>query len=173
MAVVTGGSSLVVQAACIGGALVIGSSIDNDRKKKENESKQIEANKQITGEIKDAVNNLQNDRSQLASQANTIEQQIAQKQNKLNDPNTSETEKAQIRSEIAALMSSKGGLEQKIKGLDKQIADLIKSNPNSKQEPGLINLPKTQDLDFQTKMIIGAVIFLIMYFMMIKDQDRR
>src|SRR3954471_5417590 len=147
MAIATGGLSIGVQAACIGGAFLLGASLDDDRKKRENESEQLKLNAQVTQEIKEAVNNLQNERANLASQQNTIDQQIAQKQNKLNDPNTSETEKAQIRSEIAALMSNRSGIEQKIKGLDEQIANLIKSNPGSKPEPGLINLPKAQDID--------------------------
>ena len=170
MAVVTGGSSLVVQAACIGGALVIGSAIDNDRKKKENENKQLALKGEVSKEIRQEINNLKDERTQLASQANTIDQQIAQKQNKLNDPNTSETEKAQIRSEIATLVSSKGSLEQKIKGLDDKINDLLK---NAQQtitgKGGLANL----EMDYQTKLIIAVVVFAIIYFMVIKDNDRR
>src|SRR3954447_24180866 len=141
-AVATGGLSIGIQAAVVGGAFLLGASLDDDRRKRENESEQLKLNTQVTQEIKDAVNNLQNERNQLASQQNTIDQQVAQKQAKLNDPNVSENEKAQIRGEIATLMSQRGSIEQKIKGLNDQIANLIKSNPNSKQEPGLINLPK-------------------------------
>lgn len=172
-AVATGGLSLGVQAACVGGALLLGASLDSDRKKRENESEQLKANTQITAEIRDVVNNLQNERSQLASQQNNIDQQIAQKQAKLNDPNTSEPEKEQLRGEIVALMADRGTIDQKIKGIDEKIAELIKSNPNSKQKLGLINLPKAQDLDLQTKMIMAGVVFLIIYFMMIKDNDRK
>src|SRR5437763_1408640 len=100
MAVVTGGSSLVVQAACIGGALVIGSAIDSDRKKKENENKQLALKGEVSKEIRQEINNLQDERTQKAGQLDSMEQQLAQKRAKLNDPNVSETEKAQIRKEI-------------------------------------------------------------------------
>ncbi|KLL04215.1 MAG: hypothetical protein MRECE_2c116 [Mycoplasmataceae bacterium CE_OT135] len=169
MAVVTGGTSLAVQAACIGGALLVGAAIDNDRKKRENENQQLNLKGEVSKEIRDEINNLQDERSQLASQQNTTDQQIAQKQSKLNDPNISEHEKAQIRNEIASLMSSRGSIEQQIKNLDDKISNLLK---NAQQTitggGGLANL----EMDYQTKLIIAAVVFLVIYFLLIKDKDR-
>src|SRR4051794_10213366 len=115
--IATGGTSLAIQAACVGGTFLVANSIDADRKKRENESKQLDLKKGISEEVKKEVENLQKERQQEASKLNNIDQQIAQKQTKLNDPNTSETEKAQIRSEIASLVASKSSAEQSIKNL--------------------------------------------------------
>ncbi|CAJ0882531.1 10666_t:CDS:2 [Entrophospora sp. SA101] len=168
-AVLTGGASIGIQAACIGGAFLVGASIDADKKKRENENKQLNLKSEVSKEIRDEINNLQDERSQLASQQNTIDQQVAQKQNRLNDPNVSEHEKAQIRSEIAALMSSRSSVEQQIKSLDDKINALLK---NAQQTitggGGLANL----EIDYQTKLIIAAVVFLVIYFLLIKDKDR-
>jgi len=165
-AICTGGFSLGAQAAAIGGAFLVGSALDADKKKKENERQQLALKGEISKEIRDEINNLQGERSQLASQQNTIDQQIAQKQSKLNDPNISEAEKTQIRGEIAALMSQRGSVEQQIKGLDDRINNLLK---NAQQTVtgggGLANL----EMDYQTKLIIAAVVFLVIYFMVIKD----
>ena len=170
--IATGGTSLAVQAACVGGAFLVANSIDTDRKKRENESKQLDLKKGISDEVKKEVNNLQDERQQEASKINTIDQQIAQNQTKLDNPNISEEEKAQIRSEIASLIASKSSAEQSIKNLDGKISNLIKSNPANKSD-SIINLPKAEELDFQTKLIIGGIIFLIIYFMLIKDSDRK
>lgn len=174
LAVITGGSSLAVQAIGIGAAVVIGSSIDADRKKRENESKQLDLQKGVSDETKKEVENLQGERSQEANKLNAIDQQVAQKQNRLNSSNLTEPERTQLKSEIAALISSKSTPERNIKELDSKISSLIKSNPLVKPNNlGIINLPKAEELDFQTKLIIGGIVFLIIYFMVIKDSDRR
>jgi len=170
--IATGGSSLAVQVIGYGSAILIGSSIDTDRKKRENEGKQLDLKKDISNETKKEVENLQNQRNQDASEVNTMDQQLAQKQTRLNDPNTPEEEKIQLRSDIATIMANKSSKEQNMKNLDEKISNLIKSNSITK--PGsIINLPKAEELDFQTKLIIGGIIFLIIYFMVIKDSDRR
>ena len=170
--IATGGSSLAVQVIGYGSAILIGSSIDTDRKKRENEGKQLDLKKDISNETKKEVENLQNQRNQDASEVNTMDQQLAQKQTRLNDPNTPEEEKIQLRSDIATIMANKSSKQQNMKNLDEKISNLIKSN--SITIPGsIINLPKAEELDFQTKLIIGGIIFLIIYFMVIKDSDRR
>ncbi|CAI2187186.1 6300_t:CDS:10 [Funneliformis geosporum] len=105
VAIATGGTSLAVQAAAIGGAYLLG---------------------EISKQIKEEIGNLQNERSNEASQLNTLDQQISQKQSKLNDPNVSETEKTQIRSELASLVSQRSSSQTRIKGLDEKIESLIK-----------------------------------------------
>src|ERR1044072_6376249 len=169
LAFATAGTSLAVQAVGIGAAVLVGSSIDADRKKRENESKQLDLKKDISDETKKEVENLQNQRSQEASEVNTMDRQLAQKQTRLNDPNTPEEEKVQLRSDIATIMANKSSREQNIKNLDSKISGLIKSNPAAKPESGIINLPKAEEIDFQTKLIIGGIIFLIIYFVMIKE----
>ena len=53
---------------------------------------------------------------------------------------------------------------------DKKIADLLKNIPDGtdRKKGGLINL---ESMDPQTKMIMGAIIFLIIYFAFIKEKD--
>ncbi|CAG8644462.1 8250_t:CDS:2 [Paraglomus brasilianum] len=123
LAPATGGTSLLV---CGGIGFLAGSALDADIQKKENENKQLNLKGEISKQIREEINNLQNERSQEASQLNNLDQQIAQKQNKLNDPSTSEQEKAQIRSELASLVSQRSDIQGRIKGLDEKIESLIK-----------------------------------------------
>lgn len=68
-AIATGGASLVIQAAVIGGAFVVGSALDADRNQKEQEDKKLalagKAGEAITGQ----VNNLQNERNQIVQES--------------------------------------------------------------------------------------------------------
>ncbi|CAI2182456.1 9779_t:CDS:10 [Funneliformis geosporum] len=155
--IATGGASLAVQAAAIGGAYLVGSAIDSDNKKKENENKQLNLKGEISKQIKEEINNLQNERSQEASQLNTLDQNIAQKQSKLNDPNVSESEKVQIRSELASLVSQRSSSQTRIKGLDEKIESLIKQGNKAVTGGGGLSL---LEMDHNTKLIIGAIIFL-------------
>jgi len=99
---------------------------------------------------------------------NNLDQQIAQKQNKLNDPNTPESEKAQIRSELASLVSQRSSIQTRIKTLDDKIESLIKQgNKTVTGGTGLANI----ELDYNTKLMIGAIIFLVIYFAFIKEKD--
>ena len=112
---------------------------------------------------------MQDERSNEASQLNNLDQQIAQKQNKLNDPNTPEQEKIQIRSELASLVSQRSSIQGRIKGLDEKIEKLIKqSNQAIGGGGGLSNL----EMGPETKLIIGAIIFLVIYFTLIKEKER-
>lgn len=167
--IATGGTSLVVQAAAIGGAYLVGSALDADRKKQENENKQLNLKGEISKEIRSEINNLQNERSQEASQLNNLDQQIAQKQNKLNDPNVSKTEKDQIRSELAPLVSQRSSMQTRIKALDEKIESLIKQGKQTVTGgTGLANI----ELDYNTKLMIGAIIFLVIYFTFIKEKEK-
>jgi hypothetical protein len=143
--------------------------MDDDKKKKENENKALNLKGEISKQIREEINNLQNERSQEASQLNTLDQQIAQKQNKLNDPNVSETEKVQIRSEIASLVSQRSSIQTRIKGLDEKIESLIKQGNKTVTGGGGLSLP---EMDHNTKLIIGAIIFLVIYFAFIKDKEK-
>ncbi|CAI2178294.1 15690_t:CDS:2 [Funneliformis geosporum] len=167
--IATGGASLAVQAAAIGGAYLVGSAIDSDNKKKENENKQLNLKGEISKQIKEEINNLQNERSQEASQLNTLDQNIAQKQSKLNDPNVSESEKVQIRSELASLVSQRSSSQTRIKGLDEKIESLIKQGNKAVTGGGGLSL---LEMDHNTKLIIGAIIFLVIYFTFIKEKEK-
>src|SRR4051812_13274382 len=148
---------------------MLGSAIDDDKKKQENENKQLNLKGEVSKQIREEINNLQNDRSQEASQLNNLDQQVAQKQNKLNDPNVSETEKTQIRSELASLVSQRSSIQSRIKGLDDKIESLIKQgNRTITSGTGLSNM----ELDYNTKLMIGAIIFLIIYFTLIKEKEK-
>jgi hypothetical protein len=98
-----------------------------------------------------------------------LDQQINQKQNKLNDPNTSEHEKSQIRSELASLVSQRSSMQARIKSLDEKIESLIKQgNKAITGGTGLANM----ELDYNTKLMIGAIIFLVIYFTFIKEKEK-
>lgn len=166
MAPATGGTSLAIYG---GIGLLAGSAIDVDMQKIENENKQLNLKGEVSKQIREEINNLQNERGQEASQLNTLDQQISQKQSKLNDPNVPEIEKTQIRSELASLVSQRSSIQGRIKGLDEKIEKLIKQgNQTITGGTGLANL----ELDNNTKLMIGAIIFLIIYFTFIKEKEK-
>ncbi|CAG8676247.1 9812_t:CDS:1, partial [Funneliformis caledonium] len=72
----TSGASLAIFR---GMGFLVRIAIDADVKKQINENKKL-----------DEIKNLQDEKNSNASQLNNLDQQIAQKQNKLNDPNTPE-----------------------------------------------------------------------------------
>lgn len=152
---VTGGASLLL---CLPQAKELW---NEDKNKREAENRQL--TNQASKEIKNEVNNIQDKRSQDVSQLSTLDQQLAQKQNKLNDPNVSETEKVQIRSEIASMVSQRSAAEQRIKDYDKKIEDLLKSIPGAKT-------PGTQ-IDLNKLLLIGGA-GLAIYFLVIKDKEK-
>ena len=166
----TGGTSLAASIAVCGGiGLTAGYLLDEneDKKRKENEKLALagKAGEAITGQ----VNNIQNARSEKTSQLNTLEQQIQQKRNKLNDPNTSEQEKIQIKSELASLVAQSDRIRKDIENYDKQIEDLLKNIPTGdNKKGGLINL---ESMDQQTKLIAGAIVFLVIYFSFVKEKE--
>lgn len=165
LAPLTGGTSLIAATAVCGGVgLVAGYLLDKDEEKKEKENQQLVLNSQASREIKEEVNNLQNQRTQETSQLNNLEQQLSQKQNKLNDPNTPEQEKTQVRSEIASIVSQKSSLEQKIKSYDTKIDSLLKNMPGGKAS-------ESQVIDTQKLLIIGGACLAI-YLLVIKDKDK-
>ena len=64
---------------------------------------------------------------------------------------------------------SKGKLENNMCIIEgKKIESLLKKVPGVNNNKGLINL----EMDYQTKMMIAAIIFLVIYFMFIKEKDR-
>ena len=155
---------------CGGIGFLAGSALDADLQKRENENKQLNLKGEISKQIREEINNLQSERSQEASQLNNLDQQIAQKQNKLNDPNTPENEKAQIRSELASLVSQRSNIQGRIKTLDDKIESLIKQGKQTVTGgTGLANI----EFDYNTKLIIGAIIFLVIYFAFIKEDRER
>jgi len=167
LAPVTGGTSLAIGLGAAG--FIAGSTIDADIKKRENENKQLNLKGEVSKQIREEINNLQNDRSQETSQLNNLDQQIAQKQNKLNDPNVSESEKAQTRSELATFVSQRSSIQTRIKRLDEKIESLIKQgNKTVTGRGGLSNL----EMNHETKLIIGVIIFLVIYFTLIKEKEK-
>lgn len=159
-AIATGGTSLIA----VGIAAGAGYLLDADRKQRELEEKQLNIAGQAGQAIRGEINNIQDKRTQDVSQLNTLQQQVTQKQAKLNDPNTPEHEKVQIRSEIASAMSQASTIEQRIKGYDKQIEDLLKNVPGA-------NNTKSQGIDTKQLLIIGGACLAI-YLLVIKDKDK-
>ena len=163
--VVTGGTNLIAMGIAAGAGYLL----DADRKQREQEDKKLALVGKAGETISNEVKGLQNQRTDKISQLNTLEQQIQQKKNKLNDPNISEEEKAQIRSELASFVAQADKLKEEILDYDKKIDDLLKNIPgNDNKKGGLINL---ENMDPQTKLIVGAIIFLIIYFAFIKEKD--
>lgn len=171
LAPVTAGGSLALTGTTLayaGIGLGIGYWLDEDKKKRDNESKAIEQNTEITKQIRDEITNLQDERSQEASKLNNLEQQQAQKETKLNDPNTPESEKAQIRSEIASIISQRGSAEKRIKELDEKIANLIKANPGvGNANENNTSLPK---IGYEKMLMIGGAILIV--YLIAKDKDK-
>lgn len=170
-AIVTGGSSLIIQAAAIGGAYLAGSAMDSDRKQKEQEDKKLalagKAGEAITGQ----VNNLQNQRNQVVQESEDLIKELQRYKAKENDPNATPEEKELAKKLIPIIQSQLDEKSKLISNYDKKIDDLLKSIPDGseKKKGGLINL---ESMDHQTKLIMGAIIFLIIYFAFIKEKEK-
>ena len=169
-AVVTGGASLVIQAAAIGGAYLVGSAMDADRQQKEQEDKKLalagKAGEAITGQ----VNNLQDQRNQVVQESEDLIKELQRHKAKENDPNATPEEKELAKKMIPIIQSQLDEKSKLIRDYDKKIADLLKNIPgNDNKKGGLINL---ESMDPQTKLIMGAIIFLIIYFAFIKEKEK-
>lgn len=168
LAPLTGGTSLIASAALCGGiGLVAGHFLDLDQEKRNKENQELSLKGEVSKQIKDEVKALQEERAKEASNANNLDQQLAQKQNKLNDPNTPEAEKAQIRSEIAGLIAQKSASEQRIKDLDNRIQGLI----NSAQKT-ITGEKELFAINSQTKMMLVVAGTLVVIYWLNKDKDR-
>ncbi|CAG8663447.1 3411_t:CDS:1, partial [Paraglomus brasilianum] len=89
---------------------------------------------------------------------------------KLNDPNATPEEKDLAKRMIPIIENQISEKDKKISDIDRKIEDLLKTIPgtDNKNKGGLINLG---NMDSQTKLIVGAIIFLIIYFAFIKEKD--
>ena len=169
-AVVTGGASLVVQGVAIGGAFLAGTLIDNDTKKRENENKKLNLAGKAGEAITTQVNGLQNDRNKVVKEAEELIKELQRHKAKLNDPNATPEEKDLAKRMIPIIENQISEKDKKISDIDRKIEDLLKTIPDGseKSKGGLINLGS---MDPQTKLIMGAIIFLIIYFAFIKEKD--
>lgn len=170
-AIATGGASLVIQAAAVGGAFIVGSAMDADRQQKVQEDKKLtlagKAGEAITGQ----VNNLQNQRNQVVQESEDLIKELQKHKTKLNDPNATPEEKELAKKMIPIIQAQLDEKSKVISDYDKKIEDLLKNIPDGseKKKGGLINL---ESMDPQTKMIMGAIIFLIIYFAFIKEKEK-
>ncbi len=59
---------------------------------------------------------------------------------------------------------------KKISDFDRKINELLKNIPGNDNgnKKGLMNL----EMDYNTKLIIGAIIFLVIYFTFIKEKEK-
>jgi hypothetical protein len=89
---------------------------------------------------------------------------------KLNDPNATPEEKDLAKRMIPIIQSQLDEKGKLISDYDKKIDDLLKNIlGNDSKKGGLINL---ESMDHQTKLIMGAIIFLIIYFVFIEEKEK-
>ncbi|CAI2189541.1 10684_t:CDS:2 [Funneliformis geosporum] len=169
-AVVTGGASLVIQAAAIGGAYLVGSALDADRKQKEQEDKKLNLAGKAGEVVSGQVNDLQNRRNKVVQESEELIKEMQKHKAKLNDPNATPEEKELAKKMIPIIQTQLDDKTRIITDYDKKIADLLKNIPGvDNKKGGLINL---ESMDPQTKMIIGVIVFLVIYFAFIKEKEK-
>src|SRR6185437_5110254 len=95
-------------------------------------------------------------------EAEDLVKELQRHKAKSNDPNATPEEKDLAKRMIPIIESQLNDKQRKISDYDKKIAELLNSIPDgsNKKGGGLSNL----ELDYQTKLIIGAIIFLVIYF---------
>ncbi|CAG8616005.1 6409_t:CDS:10 [Ambispora gerdemannii] len=149
--IVTGGASLVIQAAAIGGAYLVGSAMDADRKQKEQEDKKLTLAGKAGQAITDQVNNLQNDRNKAVQEAEDLIKELQRHKAKLNDPSATSEEKDTAKRMIPIIQSQLDDHSKKVSDYDKKIDDLLKSVPGANNKKGgLVNL---ESMDQQTNIM--------------------
>jgi len=170
-AVVTGGASLVIQAAAIGGAFIVGSAMDADRQQKEQEDKKLALAGKAGDAVRGQINDLQDRRNKVVQESEDLIKELQKHKSKLNDPNATPEEKDLAKRMIPIIQNQLDEKSKLISNYDKKIEDLLKNIPDGsgKGKGGLINL---ESMDQQTKMIMGAIIFLVIYFAFIKEKER-
>ena len=170
-AVVTGGASIVIQAAAIGGAYLLGSAMDADRKQKEQEDKKLALAGKAGDAVRGQVNDLQDRRNKVVQESEDLIKEMQKHKSKLNDPNATPEEKDLAKRMIPIIQNQLDEKSKEISNYDKKIEDLLKNIPDGtdRKKGGLINL---ESMDPQTKLIMGAIIFLIIYFVFIKEKEK-
>ncbi|CAI2191353.1 548_t:CDS:2, partial [Funneliformis geosporum] len=154
-AVVTGGASLVIQAAAIGGAYLVGSALDADRKQKEQEDKKLNLAGKAGEVVSGQVNDLQNRRNKVVQESKELIKEMQKHKAKLNDPNATPEEKELAKKMIPIIQTQLDDKTRIITDYDKKIADLLKNIPGvDNKKGGLINL---ESMDPQTKLIMGVI----------------
>ncbi|CAG8773348.1 27403_t:CDS:10, partial [Gigaspora margarita] len=167
--IATGGASLVIQAVAIGGAYLVGSALDADRKQKEQEDKKLALAGKAGEAIAGQVSNLQNQRNQVVQESEELIKELQKHKAKINDPNATPEEKELAKKMIPIIQAQLDEKSKQVSDFDRKINDLLKNIPDgSNKGGGLANL----ELDNNTKLIIGAIIFLIIYFAFIKEKEK-
>ena len=169
LAPVTGGTSAVFIYGGIG--LMAGAAIDADVKKRENENKQLALAGKAGEKITEEVTNLQNQRNQIVQETEELIKELQKHKTKLNDPNATPEEKELAKKMIPIIQNQLDEKNKKISDYDKKIEDLLKTIPGTDdgKKGSLVNLGS---MDPQTKLVIGAIIFLVIYFAFIKEKER-
>jgi len=116
------------------------------------------------------VNDLQDRRNKVVQESEDLIKELQKHKGKLNDPNATPEEKDLAKKMIPIIQAQLDEKTRIITDYDKKIEDLLKNIPDGseKKKGGLINL---ESMDPQTKLIMGAIIFLIIYFIFIKEKD--
>jgi archaellum component FlaG (FlaF/FlaG flagellin family) len=154
-------------ALCGGIGLAAGHFLDLDQEKRNKENKELNLKGEVSKQIKDEVSNLQEERSREISNSNNIQQQIAQKQNLINDPNTPEHVKTQARSDLAALIAQGSSSDAKIKELNDKIKALIDNAQKTVTGDKGLSL----EMKPQTKMMLVAAGAVIVIYWLNKDKN--
>ena len=120
--------------------------------------------------MRSQVNDLQTRRNQVVQESEDLIKEVQKHKAKLNDPNATSEEKDLAKKMIPIIQTQLDEKTRIITDYDKKIEDLLKNIPGGgeKKPGGLINL---ESMDPQTKLIMGAIIFLIIYFVFIKEKD--
>lgn len=165
-AIATGEASLVIQAVAIGGAFVIGSMIDADQQQRNIENKKLALAGKAGEAVQSQVNSLQDQRNQTVKEAEELAKELQKHKNKLNDPNATKNETELAKKMIPIIQNQLDEKSRKVSDYDRKIEDLLKNIPDGTDKGS-----KLGEIDPQTKLIIGAIVFLVIYFALIKEKE--
>jgi len=145
--------------------------MDADRKQKEQEDKKLALAGKAGDAVRGQVNDLQDRRNKVVQESEDLIKEMQKHKSKLNDPNATPEEKDLAKRMIPIIQNQLDEKSKEISNYDKKIEDLLKNIPDGtdRKKGGLINL---ESMDPQTKLIMGAIIFLIIYFVFIKEKEK-
>lgn len=167
LAPITGGTSLAIAYGAIG--FVAGMAIDADVKKRENENQKITLAGKAGEAIQGQVSNLQNARNKVVQESEELIKEIQKHRTKLNDPNATQEDKELAKKMIPIIQNQLDEKSKQVSDYDKKIEELLKNIPGVDDKKGGLGIG---NMDTQTKLIIGGVVFLVAYFVLIKDKDK-
>ena len=176
LAVPTFGASMVLSPTArglVGNVLGSGGGDDNSGiiQAQQNYQAQMEQWKLLSEERRKDLENLRKDKDEIAQKIKTNDEEMDKLRAIINDPNKSDEEKNNARRKLVILEGENESLKSRLGDLEKKIKDLEAEKPPTPTTPSIPwKFPKLSAYD---KLLAGAILVLIIYFLFLREDKKR